>query len=603
MATNIAGIEVLFKEANRDFSQRWHQFGPSKEILRKGFQKAEGRRALHQDLIFEQDVQVTLRDGVKIWADVFRPLSSEDNQPVPAILAWSPYGKQGNGFQSLDRVPWRAGVPRDWTSDLEKFEGLDPAEWCPRGYAIVNVDSRGVFDSEGDMFMLGTQEGRDGYDVVEHIAALPWCNGAVAFAGNSYLAAVQWFIAAERPPHLKAIAPWEGIADYYRELLGRGGIPNTAFVDYRGGGYCGKTGMEDTGEMTRKHPLWNPYWDDKSAKFAHIDCAVYACASFSTMLHTEGTIRGFLFSSSRHKWLRIHHTQEWYDIYQKWANDDLQKFFDRFLYDKPNDWESTPKVRHSLLGFDRACVVNRPEPVYPPSYVQHRTFFLDGQAATMSEGAAPSETASTSYDSDSWDDDGAHFTHTFDTYTELIGYCQATLYMSCADTDDMDVYVICRKLDKDGKALMQLNVPLDALPEGTTADDVPNLNIFKYLGPNGRLRASHRKLGADPTLTQEQAAMLAPATAWHPHDSEEKIAPGQIVRLDIPLWPAGIIFNAGESIRLEIKGHEVTLPEFPALDRAPKNLNKGKHVVHTGAEHPTSIVLSLASGHAASPES
>lgn len=47
------------------------------------------------------------------------------------------------------------------------------------------------------------------------------------------------FIAAEQPPHLKAIAPWEGMADYYRELLCRGGIPNYAFVDYRGSGYCG----------------------------------------------------------------------------------------------------------------------------------------------------------------------------------------------------------------------------------------------------------------------------------------------------------------------------------------------------------------------------
>lgn len=49
------------------------------------------------------------------------------------------------------------------------------------------------------------------------------------------------FIAAEQPPHLKAIAPWEGMADYYRELLCRGGIPNYAFVDYRGSGYCGAT--------------------------------------------------------------------------------------------------------------------------------------------------------------------------------------------------------------------------------------------------------------------------------------------------------------------------------------------------------------------------
>ncbi len=61
------------------------------------------------------------------------------------------------GFQSQDRVPFRAGIPRDKTSDLEKFEALDPAEWCPRGYAIVNVDPRGVFDSDGNIVMMGTQ--------------------------------------------------------------------------------------------------------------------------------------------------------------------------------------------------------------------------------------------------------------------------------------------------------------------------------------------------------------------------------------------------------------------------------------------------------------
>lgn len=101
---------------------------------------------------------------------------------------------------------------------------------------------------------------------MEYLAHKEWCNGALVFAGDSYLAAAQWyvryrcldplgfcdvnsaradsaarFIAAERPPHLTAIAPWEGIVDYYRELLGRGGIPIDAFVDYRGSGYCGKS--------------------------------------------------------------------------------------------------------------------------------------------------------------------------------------------------------------------------------------------------------------------------------------------------------------------------------------------------------------------------
>jgi uncharacterized protein len=96
MATNVGGIEVLFKDANRDFSKRWYQLGPSKDILPKGWRKAEGRRALDEDLIFERDIRISLRDGATIWADVFRPVLP-DNQPVPAILAWSPYGKQGNG--------------------------------------------------------------------------------------------------------------------------------------------------------------------------------------------------------------------------------------------------------------------------------------------------------------------------------------------------------------------------------------------------------------------------------------------------------------------------------------------------------------------------
>jgi uncharacterized protein len=100
MATNVVGVEVLFKPANRDFSKRWCQFRPSKEVLQKGWQKDDGRRALAEDLIFERDVAIQLRDGVTIWADVFRPVSSDNGQPVPAILAWSPYGKQGNGEQS-----------------------------------------------------------------------------------------------------------------------------------------------------------------------------------------------------------------------------------------------------------------------------------------------------------------------------------------------------------------------------------------------------------------------------------------------------------------------------------------------------------------------
>jgi len=286
--------------------------------------------------------------------------------------------------------------------------------------------------------------------------------------------------------------------------------------------------------------------------------------------------------------------------YQQWQNDDLQKFFDKYLRGIDNGWEATPRVRHSLLGYNCASVVNRPETTYPPPNVEHTTFFLDCEHSTLRPNK-PSESASAiAYVSDSWDADGAHFAYKFDTYTELIGFSKAKLYMSCADTDDMDVYIVLRKLDKDGRALLHMNIPMESLPAGIAEDDVPDLNIFKYVGPNGRLRASHRAIELDPELSAEQVSLLSPADVWHPHTSEDKIPPGQIVCLEIPLWPGGIVFQAGESIRLEVKGHEVTLPEFPDLYRVPENLNRGHHVVHAGADHPSSIVLPLAPAHGGS---
>lgn len=64
----------------------------------------------------------------------------------------------------------------------------------------------------------------------------------------------------------------------------------------------GKNGLEDTGAMLLKHPLINEYWNDKRAKIEQIDVPMYVLASFSSGLHTEGSIRGFLFSSSTDKW-------------------------------------------------------------------------------------------------------------------------------------------------------------------------------------------------------------------------------------------------------------------------------------------------------------
>jgi predicted acyl esterase len=69
---------------------------------------------------------------------------------------------------------------------------------------------------------------------------MPWCNGSVALVGNSWLAMAQWLIAAEKPPHLKCIAPFEGASDFYRETLARGGVPYRPFWGFLGSKLYGK---------------------------------------------------------------------------------------------------------------------------------------------------------------------------------------------------------------------------------------------------------------------------------------------------------------------------------------------------------------------------
>ena len=223
------GIEVIFRKSTplSDPKCTYPGIEPGTITLPKGSVQRKGGLPLPCDIIFERDVAVPMRDGVTIYIDVFRPTGADR---VPAIVAWSPYGKKG-GHQTLDRLPGRLGIPVSALSDLQAWEGPDPAYWCNRGYAVVNSDARGAFGSEGDIHHWGSQEGEDGHDLIEWLSGRDWCNGRIGLSGNSWLAIVQWYIASTQPPHLAAIAPWEGFSDFYRNNLARGGIPDTGFND------------------------------------------------------------------------------------------------------------------------------------------------------------------------------------------------------------------------------------------------------------------------------------------------------------------------------------------------------------------------------------
>ena len=185
-------------------------------------------------VIVDRDEPVTTRDGTVLRVNVHRP---PGDGPFPVIMCTHPYGK--------DKVPTRTSRGR-WRvsfqyrvlrqtdpiefSDLTTWEAPDPAWWTAQGYALVNCDLRGAGTSDGVGALMSQQEGEDIADLVEWAGAQPWSTGKVALVGVSYLALSQWNGAAQRPPSLKAIVPWEGFTDPYRGLLRPGGFPEVGFL-------------------------------------------------------------------------------------------------------------------------------------------------------------------------------------------------------------------------------------------------------------------------------------------------------------------------------------------------------------------------------------
>lgn len=550
-------------------------FEPGTRILEAGFQIAPPFKPLPVDIVFEKDVPVTLRDGVTIYVDVFRPVGSEK---VPVIVAWSPYGKGQGTSASVMGIFGMVGLDNKIVSGLAKFEGPDPAYWCAQGYAICNPDIRGVVDSEGDSVVWDRQEGRDCYDLIEWLGVQDWSTGKVAMSGTSYLAVSQWFTAGEQPPHLAAINPWEGVSDVYRDLVMRGGMPDTGFAEQlQNNSYWGKGQREDIVTEAECHPLMNELWENKIPQFDRITVPAYVVASYSNTLHTAGTFRAWRRIASTDKWLRIHNSQEWPDYYDETNTEDLRRFFDRFLKGEDNGWEETPRVRYSLLDLEGGDRVNIPADAFPPADVTPAKYYLDGRSRTL--GTEPPAAEATAGYTAGANPDTVSFVTRFEQETVLVGYPKAHLWVEAQGSDDMDLFVLVQKLDAYGTPLQQFTVP----NQGAQIQDVTErgASILRYKGSDGRLRVSMRHL--DKALSTEDV----PA---HTFDRVEKLAPGDVVEVEIDLLPVGLTFYAGEQLRFVISGRSLLGTMMPG-NREYTPANSGQHVIHTGGERASYLQL------------
>ena len=153
----------------------------------------------------------------------------------------------------------------------------------------------------------------------------------------------------------------------------------------------------------------------------------------------------------------------------------------------------------------------------------------------------------------------------------------------------MDVVVQLRKIDRDGKLLVGMNFPCP-VPE----NELPNMSLCKTFGPQGFLRASH-------VSSRDEARSSADGQeVFYRHDREQKITPGDVVPLEITLWPMGMVFAEGEGMMLRVGGHFLGPPLTPANQlKEPDDENVGQHRVHTGGKYDSHLIIPVIAGNRA----
>lgn len=510
-------------------------------------------------MICEYDVPVKMRDGVTIYADVFRPKTPGN---YPAVIAWAPYGKH----DVTDHYAHFHGCGQSKVEASEYciFEGPDPAYWCPHGYVIINADPRGAWGSEGDLTFMTPQEAQDGYDLVEWAGTQSWSNGKVGMNGVSYLGWSQWKIAALNPPHLAAINPWEGVSDFYRELCFHGGIPCDFTAFFTGGACRATTREEDLPELAKLHPLFDEYWKSKNADLSKITVPAFVVASWADHgLHARGTLEGFKKIASKDKWLRVHGRKKWVDYYQNVERQ--RQFFDKFLKGMDNEVKHWPKVNLEIR--ERSHIGNfRAENEWPLARTEYTELYLGAGDGKLTKTPLKEETQSR-YKVDDLSDksQNARFELKFEERTELTGHMKLKLWVEALGSDDMDLFVVIDKIDRAGERVPFLSQ-----------------TAFDY-GPvaYGWLRVSHREL--DGVRSTRYQPVLQ-------HQREQKLKPGEIVPVDIEIWATSILFEKGEKLRLTVLGSDLHAHPWWEHDDAPA-VNRGEHVIYTGGKYDSHLLV------------
>jgi len=536
-------------------------------------------------ILIEKDVEVPVRDGARLLADVFRP---QGDAKVPAILNLGPYQKD-----KLWVVPdTLEEKPNEWMN----WETVNPAWWVPRGYAAVRIDGRGSGKSPGQCEPWSLAEAVDFYDAIEWAAAQPWCNGNVGLLGISYFAINQWFVANLNPPSLKAIVPWEGFADIYRDALYHGGILSVFMTNWftahllhhklgRAAQHLPDGWKVNTLDLWLSNNLDTGALRGAQAQWDKITVPMFSVGNWTGFgLHLRGNTEAFMRAASKHKKLRIHTGSHVHPFYTEEGRADQIRFLDYCLKGIDNGVMDEPPIKLAIRhGANK--IEWRHEREWPLARTQWTKFYFDlskpdGTAALVDKNPTP--TASRTYAASSLGSMGSTSaassqvmgggikpgmgitleTPPLDRDIEVTGPLAATFWVS-SSSEDMDLFLTLRNFDPQGNEIMET---------GQQGTPVP---VAK-----GWLRVSHRELDPDLTL---------PYRPYHKHQRRLFLKPGEIVKVDVEIWPTSMVFKKGHRIRLDVQPRDGVGSQGYLHYHA--DYNTGTNTIYAGGECESYLLL------------
>lgn len=543
-----------------------------------------------EGVVLEKNLYATMRDGIKIAVDVYKPADASD--PLPVILAYSSFAKE--------RI----------------FESAKPGFYCRNGYICAQASERGIGLNEGQFDFQGAKSAEDGYDIIEWLAAQSWCDGNVAMMGASGYGVMQWLTAPLNPPHLKTIVVL-ATTDNYRGLCYPGGVLRKSFVQYLITGFT--IGALWPGPVPGKELPTNvmtgilsnyedgPYWWEHGStwkKTDQIKVPVMNLVHVPNRLHTMSHLRSYKDIKSPKKLMITPWTNEYY---QPWIfetisfNQQILKWFDYWMKGMDTGIMDEPEI----AIYDSGTGKWRYENEYPLARTKWTRYYLaDGKIGTVPpvDGEAPDIYRNLSMDADMIMSYGAqaggpagrqrdkpgyivYTTPPLEEDLTVYGPVSVTLYAATAEevTSDLSFFVKIGEMAAEGVPLNPVTGEPEVKPEISDCFTPPEVQIWTW----GSLKAKYREVNEE---------MSAPGLPWHPFNNAEEIRPNTVYEFQIELVPLFRTFRKGNKIWLKISSSDVLYSTRDVVSRFIETPVLQPHseisIFHT-PEYPSHILLPI----------